>query len=314
MHASIDDLLGPADTRFFGAGYRRIHQSLNDLAPGASDWSRSTGTAQIRYPLDWSRKSTGVLRPHLSTVDVIALAVRVAETSVVHRHQLTASQQDALTLDQVSLRAGTTPSEDLDAVPVSAVRDARSSDATHASFDCRIGTMKATVLISHRDIGALTDAGIGGGDQVPLVESRLSGFTAAYQTRTHDIEQVHVDTGSGTCTARVFVRDAGACIDPPGLLTPPTVMDSIIVIAQLAQALMYAIDDLDRTTSQTLWMRHVTARTPQTMPSLHDTVHASTSLSKTQRVRLGDQSWRVTTMTGTLAGFHLDFSLAHQLT
>lgn len=317
--ATIDDLLGPASTRFFGSGYRRIHQSMRGLAPVAQDWSHLAGVANICYPDDWSRKSTEVVRPHLSSLDALALAVRLAETSLVRRHRLTAAQQRRLSLDRVNLRAGTTPCEDLTAVPVTAVRNVIGCDDWHTTYDTRLGTMKGRVRIAHPRLsepepGGRPDPGIRRrDDQEAPVVSRLSRFSADYQGRTHDIEQVRINPSLGTCSARVLVRGAGVTNDGKAMVTPPTVVDAVIVIAQLAQALMYTMDDLDRSTSDTLWMRYVTVRAQRTKPSLHETVHAITRLGRANLVQLREQRWRVTTMTGALAGFDLDYSLAHQL-
>ncbi|MGH8968103.1 MAG: AvrD family protein, partial [Actinomycetes bacterium] len=79
LYRSIDDYLGPAQTRFFGHGYRRAQYRVADVTSTPADYADPgvRATVTIDYPLDWSVKETDVdLRPHLSTVDMLVLGVQ----------------------------------------------------------------------------------------------------------------------------------------------------------------------------------------------------------------------------------------------
>src|SRR2546430_787675 len=114
---SVDDYLGPAATRFFGYGYRRVHYTMPSVAVDADSLRTTVG---VEYPVDWSRKSANVdLRPHLSTVDALVLAARAAELYLHHAFGLDLSARRTAWLRRVDIRAGAQPYEDgLDALDV----------------------------------------------------------------------------------------------------------------------------------------------------------------------------------------------------
>src|SRR5882724_4188968 len=117
---SIDDYLGPGETRFFARGYQRVGYETGDLVvdPGQA---RVSATATLRYPADWSRKAVGTdLVPHLSTVDSLVLGVQLAEAYLAHALGLDAGARRSARLRRVRLQAGTTPQEDLSAVELRA--------------------------------------------------------------------------------------------------------------------------------------------------------------------------------------------------
>lgn len=121
LSSSIDDLLGPSESRFFGSGYRRVGQRLNAavLGRGAPDAERR---GSVLYPVDWSVKQQAAkLAPHLSTIDALLFAAQLAEAALTARHGLTAEQRRSAWLRKVEIRAYATPQEQgLTSFPVSA--------------------------------------------------------------------------------------------------------------------------------------------------------------------------------------------------
>src|SRR4051812_37508327 len=90
---SIDTHLGAASARFFGEGFKRVaHEVTGLVITGRPGLGCLTARAQILYPRDWSSKSHGALRPHLSSVDALVLAAQLAEAHLVHRYALTVGQ------------------------------------------------------------------------------------------------------------------------------------------------------------------------------------------------------------------------------
>ena len=70
---SIDDVLGEYGKRFFGAGFRRVEQTLTRaVIDGQEGIGEVRGRASIRYPRDWSKKDKArQLGPHLSSIDAL---------------------------------------------------------------------------------------------------------------------------------------------------------------------------------------------------------------------------------------------------
>ena len=97
----LEELLGPADERFFGAGYRGVAHELLGV-PQEDDEGRISQAARIRYPRDWSVDPGGASRqPHLSTIDAVVLPL------------MALSSADPTTtgarIAQIELRAGAEP-------------------------------------------------------------------------------------------------------------------------------------------------------------------------------------------------------------
>jgi hypothetical protein len=154
---SIDDCLGPATGRFFGDGFRRVVHRIADITvrPGDNGRGRVDAKAGLRYPPDWSTKSTDVtLRPHLSSVDALLIAVRLGEMYLTHTHGLDRSQRRRMWLRRCTMKTPSAPQEDLSEFDVEAVNVDRRAEPNslcgHVSvFECVIGTLKLTCEIEH---------------------------------------------------------------------------------------------------------------------------------------------------------------------
>src|SRR5918997_1151469 len=110
---SIDRYLAPAGERHFGDGFKRVTHEITDLVIGGID-GRGTiqATATLGYPEDWSRKSTGSLRPHVSSIDGLLLVVELAEACLTHRYGLDREQRRRMWLRSLEMRAAA-PQEEL---------------------------------------------------------------------------------------------------------------------------------------------------------------------------------------------------------
>lgn len=61
-YKSIDDYLGPAETRFFGCGHRCAKYQVGHVAvtPAADPGVGARADVTVSYPTDWSRKGDNV--------------------------------------------------------------------------------------------------------------------------------------------------------------------------------------------------------------------------------------------------------------
>lgn len=325
-----DDYLGPGATRFFSTGYRRVHYDFDDVA--VTDITAST-TGRLTYPADWSRKTASSdLRPHLSTVDSLVLGVQLAECYLAHTHQLNLAQQRTSTLRHVLLRAGTTPQEDLDRVPLSAkLRDTevlpnRPGRAV-SSFDCASGVMRARCTIEH-DLNARVSPKTSQYGRYPTVESLLGPagdryYGDGFKTRRQSIENVSVDLGALHAQATAAIHQLpGTSIPTAGtdgahqpLVTP---VDCFVITLQLAQILMYELDNIRRENTNTLWMlrtaldataSHTTAETPGTEP----TESAVATIVGSHLLPLRGAQWRNVDIKGSFGGIAQRCTFAHKL-
>src|ERR671914_1138141 len=252
LASSIDDHLGPGQGRFFGHGFKRAAHSVRgvEIRRGAI-----TATAGLAYPGDWSRKSSGSLRPHLSSVDALVLAVQLAEAHLTVTRGLDVSQRRRTWLRSFDMRGGRAPQEDLAALPVQAIQlGTRGSVST---YSCLIGTLGVTCEIEH-DEGR---AGSAGGDYDSLADilgvpaDRYYG--AGFRRRAQRIADVRVAPDGDAISATVAITDPDGALDDGlgGAYGPaPSMLDGLVCLAQLAQVLAYRLGRIGRRQDPTVGM------------------------------------------------------------
>jgi Pseudomonas avirulence D protein (AvrD) len=324
----VDDYLGPGETRFFARGYQRSTYRVHDLEAVSGPQERmARARVDVSYPEDWSRKGTdGDLRPHLSTIDAYVLAVQLAELELAHRtgHD---PQAGAAVVRRITLRAGGAPVEQLHGIPVHAVHlstgDPRTTVGTPGSsgsrvqlstFECGVGGFRVRCELEHpvppdplQRTGTTRFAGLEDVLGDPAARFHGHGFTR----RRHRIGDVHADVGARTAYARVtFTTQPG-----PGELPGVTPIDGFVVNLQLAQVLMYELDGIARSESNTLWMMQtVLEQRTDASPIVQGVGHPVTlALAAVRQLPLRDALWRIVDLQGALDGVSLRSSFAHQL-
>lgn len=313
--ASIDDYLGPSGSRFFGSGYRRVRYRIRDIVTDDTErcprWIRAK--AGVFYPPDWSTKSAGVtLRPHLSTIDALILAVRMSEFALIEAYDLTEQQRRTAWLRRVDIKAGSAPVEDdLDELIVEtswpkASSGSDSSDAYVSSFDCRIGNMKVRCEIQHA-IGTSKspDEPVGSGD--------LELYGEGYRHRQQCIKDITADMRSQRAEAVATVKHIEEAEAPSGVLGSVSIIDGFVISLQMGQMLLYELDAVQRTQSNTLWMRQTMITTATPSRSFTSAFAVKTELTDSRILEARDRVWRAATIVGNCQGVHVRCDVAHQL-
>lgn len=315
---SVEDLLGPAERRFFGNGYRRIGQSLENLAfDTTADGRPLSAVAAVTYPEDWSRKRDDViLRPHLSTIDALIFGARLAEHVVADRHGLSAAQRGTAWLRRVEIKAGGKPDESgLDALPARAALLGASAEDTEpgrlvSTVECRVGAMTLRVEIDHDDTADGTDPAAGA-DPAP------TAYHDGYRLRTQAITSVELDDDALGVRADAVVEASADVPAGAGLESAyePSVslIDAFVVALQLGQILLYQLDGVERGTSNTLWMRKtaITTSTPHRPADRPYPVAARLADPLVVQARGG--SWRTGEIVCDVAGVLVRCAVTHQL-
>lgn len=325
VHASIDDYLGPAPTRFFGNGYRRIGQRLSDLF-----WDPERGTllatAGVVYPRDWSVKQTTTpIAPHLSTIDALVFAAQLAEAGLTARHGLLPLRRQTMWLRRVEIRAGSAPKEDgLAGFPVSAdVKDA--VDATgsllghHSVVVCRIAHMTVRCTVEHPALAA--------GGQLPAgpLPADLFGDAArrpygtGYLTHRQSITNLVADRTEALPRASATVVTSAGEGDPPGeglegaYQPGMSLVDAFVIALQMGQVLLYELDGLTRADSSTLWMRRTVLEAASPVRPVGEPTLVETVLDDAQVVESRGATWRSADIVSDCGGIRLRCSVTHRL-
>lgn len=302
--SSIEKYLGPSDTRFFGSGYRRVDYKTRDLsvfadvdgAPGVR------GSVEVTHPADWSIKSAGAQRPHLSTIDALILGARLAGVTLKGLNTVSEPGRARPWLHRIVIKAGTSPLESrFSALPVEARhRETRgvdgAADGFRSTFDCRIGNMRVQCVLGH-----------GRGGKGDPEDTELSGD--GYRARRQHIQAVEVDNSHDRIKAAVTL-DSGAL----GMTATPSMIDAFVVSLQLGQVLLYELDGVSRAKSNTLWMRTTTVTAEQPMIGTETTPTVATATLVDSRILTHrGASWRAATIAGDCWGIGTECAVAHEL-
>lgn len=173
--------------------------------------------------MDWSRKDAPTA-PHLSTIDALVLAVRLAEIHLGHTFQLDRDQRRRMWLKRIDIRAGGAPTEDgLDAIDVSGTLKHTAAGLVcerQSVFDARVASMSVRCVIEH-DVGAVPALPAADG-VFPLAADaqaadEIRPYGTGFMTRHPQLTDVSVDPdltrAQATCPSRTPAdhgRDAGA--------------------------------------------------------------------------------------------------------
>lgn len=326
---TLEDYLGPGATRFFGGGYRRIREHVQDLALDVrADGSGTVAAAaRVRFPADWSVKNRGEIPPHLSTIDALVIAARLAEFYVSAAYGLDAAQRRRMWLRRVDVRAGTDPTEEgFEGLPaVAAAQPAAPTDDAGPGapgyvtvLRCRIARMSVRCEVVH-------DAG------VPVPQSRtlstaeeLLGPLAArpygdgYRHRTNAVRELAVDLAALAVEGRVSTDlEPGTAAPGNGLegLYQPTMtyVDLFVVGLQFGQILLYGLDGVSRADSQTLWMRRTTFTSRRPRRRGPEPVPVRTKLVEPMQVADDQGLWRTADIVTETPGASMRCLVSHLL-
>ncbi|QWF85861.1 AvrD family protein [Amycolatopsis sp. CA-230715] len=313
----IEDHLGPRDRRFFGTGYKRVRHQLADAIVDA-DARRITAGASLDYPEDWSSKSASVsLRPHVSTIDAVVLSVALAETYLSYAFGFDAASRRSLWLRRMVIKAGTTAQENLRNVGVHAdlVGTAERSGFAVSTFDGAVGNLRTRCEVAHPVVrDHLLSAAVALPEDL-LGDAERRYFGTGYQRRVHELSNVRVAPRDSVATADADVLDPDPCVQGlAGQYQPAfSIIDGIIVLAQLSQSFLYQLDDIDRANSHTLWMRRLEATSHIPPSPLTDRVPARTSMTRSAILNFDGSAWRTSEWDSHLHGIRFSYRLGHRL-
>ncbi|TVZ84905.1 AvrD family protein [Streptomyces sp. BK340] len=322
---SVDDYLGPAESRFFAAGYRRAEHTLHDVRITTRERPGVTAVASLAYPRDWSRKKTSTdLFPHVSTVDMLVIGLQLCEAYLVHVHRLGAAERRLARVRKITLKAGITPQEELTGLSAGAElrrtqMDPGAVGGRVSTFSARVGVMTARYEIEHASWGE----GVADGTYTSLEDVLGSAGTRYYgdgfKLRKHTVDDVLANVAELAATATVATQTLpgfDAVVDGlegQRLAGEMSAVDCFVTNLQLIQVLLYELDGISRQDSNTLWMQQtvLTAVGPGHPATGAATAHAA--ISGTELVPLRGGLWRDVTISGRLGGFEMQGSFAHEL-
>ncbi|MFE1442313.1 AvrD family protein [Streptomyces sp. NPDC058739] len=318
---SIDDFLGPRDSRFLGEGFKRVEHALTGLTitppaagtPAAAE-AGIEAVAHVTLPGLWSRKGNRHQKPHLSSIDVMLFAARLTGLYAAHTHGL--APDSPFEVLSVDMKAGSGPDEEgLEQLPVSGrlVAAGTSGALRSTTLDCRIGSLTARVHARHaagrrpsttRRTYHLAEELPGPWNDEP--------YGVPHGARRQLLTGVGLTGGTEDdhrASARVALVPDGA--EAARDDAPATMVDALVSVMQLGQVLLYTLDGVERARSNNLWMRRARIRLDDTGPGTGDEVTAALRQARLLPAPTG--TWRSAEVAGALHGVRVQVAVAHLL-
>ncbi|WP_159944511.1 MULTISPECIES: AvrD family protein [unclassified Nocardiopsis] len=326
--STVDEILGPGEKRFFGSGFRRVDYRYHDTKVSAEPDQQKvevTSGMTVRYPEDWSRKGTErKIVPHFSTIDALVAAAELSELCVTGRSGNGDPETSSAWLRSVRILAGGTPMEELDRIPLRAVRRSLAPLAEDPSWsvsvvDGTVGNMRVGCEVIHRTgTGPRGEHVYSSPDDV-LGEAGDRYFGKGFTSRRQEIRNVVVDPNGLRARADLSLHQDGPYArSGTGLEADyqPSVsmVDGFVTALQLAQIMLYDLDGIRREDSNTLWMRQTVLRAARpNRPAGADRVGVTTTITEPALIRMGGFPWRTGDIVGEFDGLRVTCSVAHRL-
>ncbi|WP_420179019.1 AvrD family protein [Paenarthrobacter sp. TA1.8] len=319
-YASIDDLLGDGRRRFFSHGYKTTNPRLRNLRV-AHTVAESTLTARASLGVAgvWSVKGNQKQTPHLGTTDVLVLACRMAEALLASR--FSPDILPAAYLTSVTISGGSEPVEDTlgDLGCKATLQD----HGEGSVLRCSVASMSAVLEVTHAP-AELGLASVESPSEEALVgdaATRLYG--ALWAERQVTLSDVVLEAAQGAAHAQLSFRQQPTLGhqlgDRRGLEAAyPQALSAVeyfVATLQLGQVLLYSLDAMNRSDSNTLWMRktRVTFTGPGPKIGGGQGTGLSVGLQKSRLIGKDGGSWRCADVVGTFDGGEVVCSVAHQL-
>ncbi len=324
----MDDFLGPGENRFFGLGFRRVSYTHSDILVSSSPENHKSvqvsANLKVQYPEDWSKKGSGrKLRPHFSTIDGLVTAAELTELCIIDHQGDGTDKTSSAWLRSVRISAGSEPMEDLGRIPLHAVRRSCAPWADDPTWsvsivDNAIGNMRVRCEVVHPATRTTPGEYAYRTPDDVLGDAADRYFARGFTSRRQEVRNVVVDPGTLRAEADLSVvpdgRYARSSRGLEGGYQPSVSMvDGFVTALQLAQVMLYDLDDMRRQDSDTLWMRQTTLSAARPDRPSVEGVRVSTGIAEPNRVRMGGFHWRTGDIVGDLGGVRVKCAVAHRL-
>lgn len=296
----VDKILGNYNERYFGLGHKQTtYSEIFDIHEAAGDF---IGYVALHQDSCWSKKKDVVGTPHLSSLDGIVLAVLMVEKYL--EKMAPWLSLETLFIESFEIKAGATPIEDLNHIPVK-LKKMKQDKATY-SATIHILSMKINLSLRQYDLAPVT----------PQTGAKTSYIATHLKSITHDL--TNIDLLSEKYANCDVVRQ---CISSPSYSgissrysASISIFEWLIIVSQFAQVMAYNFDKLTRCDSDTLWMRTIKAEIKKPLPYIEPTLVIG-EIVKSSSLKRGEDEWRILEMQGGTIDEDVIFSgnIAHKI-
>jgi hypothetical protein len=282
-HTTIDDFLGDSESRYFGSGYFNTARTLRNFEhQNTEEGIKFSCVGSLCLLGLWSQKGDVAQIPHLSSIDVIELAIECTKRIFDQLSDCPIFSLDAI--DRICVIAGNEPVEQvLESISIKGLMKQTPE-----------GTCQLHVRISNMDV------------EVTFSLGRMSRNVLAVSEYPVSIENVFLNRENSTASA--IVTPHSAIKDKSWSLAT-----CFASMAQLGQTLLYKLDSMDRKTSSTLWMRRISINIFSGIPEFFAPQPIHVKLNNARVLRMNRENWRSADICSWFCNTNIVCRVAHKI-
>lgn len=283
-YKTIDDFLGLRQGRYFGDGYLKSSQIIRDFeVSGGLTAMKISFIGVVKLPDMWSIKGEATQKPHLSTIDVIEFALECLRQFRISTWRYCGLPTDLL--NSISIVAGRTPVEDtLDAVPITG-QVLLNDDASEVMV-LQIANMEVTMYLRQN--------------------IQNSGRDLKFSREPVELSKVLLNANKMQASAITYTN-------PKHEENVWSLPASFACALQLGQLLLYKLDNVKRSESNTLWMKKTLIRFSDPMPCTRGAQPIHAYLDDVLKYTKSDGEWRRANVCATFCNVQITCRVTHCL-
>ncbi|GAB2023340.1 hypothetical protein RyT2_24160 [Pseudolactococcus yaeyamensis] len=296
----VNKILGNYEERYFGGGHKRTDYSkIHNLVEKDGEY---LGYVSLHQRDGWSKKKEINVTPHLSTFDGVVISALLLERYFEKFYPKVSL--NSLCIDSFEIKAGATPIEDLNRIPITLKKITQDNDKYWARIEILSMKLKISLTQYLLENDCLTEN----------IEDKY--FSKHLKNIRHDLTNIDFLTEKyANCDV---VRDVLFHERYSGMSSSCyfniSILEWLIIVSQFAQVMVYNFDGMARCDSDTLWMRTVKAKITTPLTYI-EPIMLTGEIVKSSTLKRGDDEWRILEMQGSTIGDEVIFSgnVAHRL-
>lgn len=312
-YSTIDDVLGPGDKRFFSNGYKKINYFLSHCRDNdAENDSFYRGSINIQTVGEWSVKGEKSQVPHVSTIDMIIIALNFSERLI---SSLKYIDVGSLVIRDMRIKAGTRPTE---------------GELLDFNVDCNLFESRDSpykekyILLKTKTIflGCSIVTEFEGRSTYPLKNTFVPGnavYLDGFKNVKSILNDICVNYSDSACSANITFLNGSNNILFKGIESTksqyPSVIDAFVIGLQQGQLLLYRLDNIKREDTHTLWMRNTHIKISDEN-RMNYCLKQNSSAKISQCALLNSENgirWRTAKLETEIPGISITCHVAHQL-
>jgi hypothetical protein len=314
--ARIEDILGPADSRYFSQGFKNIDFRFEEVKSAGESMSM---IVHVEWASQWAAKKNKLVAPHLGTAEFFAISTVASEVLLESAFNLDSLDRSISWVRSFDLK--TQPcGESQQRLPVFAeVKKTYPSNYSINSMisevEINIGPIITRLSIDHPPVCQKREASYSLAPESISQALEQSFMARGYKTHEHKITNVLPDLELQQITASVSTSNIDTKGKFNGLCSGFNpcfhITDFVMVSGQMTQVLLYMMDNLHREDTHNMWLREIHIRYPN--PTLNHEIQARISFTENKKLVLKNKLWRSVSLFAEFGGLSADIKVAHQL-